>query len=151
MDRVLPAQTAIIIVTMFFRRRSVKEPTFESRIEALRQSGFVTEAQAASSFVVRRKDCAAVVEPTPEGLPAVTRIGVLLDGQIAELVDGGYQKFFETGSGSRRPALASQLAALHAFQEDLREALGLESLYNQSLGTVFDRHAYDRLQGRSQK
>jgi len=48
----------------------------------------------------------------------------------------------------RRPALASDLKRLQAFQEDLREALGIESLYNQSLGTVCDSHQYDRLSGR---
>ncbi|HSW50817.1 MAG TPA: hypothetical protein VLH09_11615, partial [Bryobacteraceae bacterium] len=64
------------------------------------------------------------------------------------LVDGGFQKFLETPSGRRRPALAAELKRLHDFQADLREALGLKSLYNESLGTVSDRHAYDRLTGR---
>ena len=144
----LPAQTAIIIVTMFFRRHPVKDPTFEQRIEALRQGGFTVEPGAGSSLSVRKLGCAALIEHPPEGRPAVARMGVLVGGEIAELVDGGYQKFFETASGSRRPALASQLTALHAFQEDLYAALGLESFYNVSLGTVFNRHAYDRLQGR---
>jgi leucyl-tRNA synthetase len=42
----------------------------------------------------------------------------------------------------------AQLKALHAFEEDLTEALGLESLYNTSLGTTNDFHVYDRLAGR---
>ena len=133
---------------MFFRRHPVKEPRFEERIEALRRSGFAVEPRGAASVEVRRQGCAAVIERSPEGVPAVIRIGVLVDGEIAALVDGGYQKFLETASGSRRPARASLLIALHGFQEDLRKALGIESLYNESLGTVFDRHAYDRLQGR---
>ena len=45
-------------------------------------------------------------------------------------------------------ALASELKAVHAFQEDLREALGLVSLYNESLGTVSTEYLYDRVQGR---
>jgi len=135
---------------MFFRRRPVKELTFEQRIDGLRQAGFAVEPGGAASFTIRRHGCAAVVSRTPEGLPAVVRIGVVVADQIAELVDGGYQKFFETSLGPRRPARAADLTALHAFQEDLYEALGLESLYNLSLGTVFDRHDYDRLQGRPQ-
>jgi len=67
--------------------------------------------------------------------------------EIAALVDGGYQKFWRAGN-RRVPALAQQLKALHDFEEDLREALGLESLYNTSLGTTNDLHVYDRLAGR---
>jgi len=46
------------------------------------------------------------------------------------------------------PALASQLHALHGFEEDLRAALGVDSLYNTSLGTINDVHNYDRVEGR---
>ena len=37
---------------------------------------------------------------------------------------------------------------IQAFHEDLREALGLESLYNESLGTVSNLYLYDRVEGR---
>jgi hypothetical protein len=67
---------------------------------------------------------------------------------IAKLVDGGFQKFFLAPDGSRKPALASELKGIHEFQEDLREALGLESLYNESLGTVSTQYLYDRVQDR---
>jgi hypothetical protein len=130
---------------MFFRRHPIKPLTFEERIESLRRGGC-----AVASAKVQRQDCAAIIERSPEGLPAMVRIGVLVDGEIAALVDGGYQKFLETASVSRRPARASLLTALHSFEEDLHEALGITSLYNESLGTVFDRHSYDRLQGRPQ-
>ena len=133
---------------MFFRRRPVKQFTFEERSEALVRGGFAVDPRGAASIKVQRQGCAAIIERSPEGLPAIIRIGVLVDGEIAALVDGGYQKFLETASGSRRPARAADLSALHGFQEDLHEALGIKSLYNESLGTVFDRHAYDRLQGR---
>ena len=126
----------------------MKPLTFEERLQALRSSGFTVEPRGASSVEVQTQGCAAIIEQSTEGLPAIIRIGVLVDNQIAALVDGGYQKFLETASGSKRPARASDLSALHNFQEDLHEALGIESLYNESLGTVFDRHAYDRLQGR---
>ena len=68
--------------------------------------------------------------------------------EIGTLVDGGYQKFFRTPSGKRKPALAEELKAIQNFQEDLREALGLTSLYNESLGTVSNQYMYDRVEGR---
>jgi hypothetical protein len=40
------------------------------------------------------------------------------------------------------------LKALHEFEEDLREALGQESYYNQSLGTVSTFYLYDRVKDR---
>jgi len=46
------------------------------------------------------------------------------------------------------PALATYLKALHNFEEDLKEALGLTSLYNQALGTRADEHLYDRVKDR---
>ena len=76
---------------------------------------------------------------------AILRVGIEVQGEIATLVDGGFQKFLETSAGVREPALASQLKDLHDFEEDLRAGLGLTSLYNQALGTTFDRHAYDGL------
>ena len=68
--------------------------------------------------------------------------------EIGTLVDGGYQKFFLTPSGKRKPALAEELKAIQNFQEDLKEALGLPSLYNESLGTTSDLHLYDRVEHR---
>ncbi len=46
------------------------------------------------------------------------------------------------------PALAEELKALHDFEEDLKEALGQESYYNESLGTVSTYYLYDRVEGR---
>jgi len=65
--------------------------------------------------------------------------------EIASLVDGGFQKFMATPLGKKRPALAPDLVLIHSFQEDLREALGLTSLYNESLGTVSNKYLYDRV------
>ena len=45
-------------------------------------------------------------------------------------------------------ALAEELKAIQNFQEDLREALCLEALYNESLGTVSNVYVYDRVEGR---
>jgi hypothetical protein len=76
------------------------------------------------------------------------RAGMAQGGEIGALVDGGYQKFFETPSGGKKPALADDLKALHDFEEDLKEGLGQESYYNQSLGTVSTFYLYDRVKDR---
>jgi hypothetical protein len=71
-----------------------------------------------------------------------------MGSEIGTLTDGGFQKFFMTPSGKRKPALAEELTAIQNFQEDLREAFGLTSLYNESLGTVSNKYLYDRVEGR---
>jgi len=45
-------------------------------------------------------------------------------------------------------ATADHLKALQQFTEELKEALCLPSLYNESLGTTSDTYQYDRLKGR---
>jgi hypothetical protein len=128
---------------MFFRKRQPKLVTFEERLQAMRAAGFGTQAQPDGRVRVSRDGCAAIIDSTPR----IERAGWLVDGEIGLLVDGGYQKFWRS-EGHRVPALAPQLTALHEFEEDLREALGLESFYNTSLGTINDLHNYDRLTGR---
>lgn len=126
---------------MFFRRKRPPVPTFEQRLNALKSLGFAVERLEAGSARLRRGHCAAVVVED-----AILHAGIETQGQIAALVDGGYQKFLETTGGSRQPALAAQLKELHDFEEDLRAGLGLASLYNTALGTTFDRHCYDGLE-----
>jgi hypothetical protein len=48
------------------------------------------------------------------------------------------------------PATADHLKALQQFSEELKEALGLPSLYNESLGTVSDSYHYDRIKDRDE-
>jgi len=133
---------------MLFRRQPPAGITFHDRLEELRRRGFRVEDLGQGAVTVRSGSCAAVVQPAPQSPPRIARLGVALGDKIGLLVDGGFQKFIETPDGRRRPALAKDLRALHDFQESLREALGLETFYNESLGTICDRHAYDRLAGR---
>ena len=126
-------------LSMLFRR-AAKPPSFEERLTGLRDAGFEVEPQPEGRYRVSRGRCAASVSSG-----GIERAGWSVGGGIAALVDGGYQKFWEVGGQAKAPALASQLSDLHAFEEDLREALGLESLYNTSLGTTNDLHQYDRL------
>jgi hypothetical protein len=53
--------------------------------------------------------------------------------------------FLETPRGRRIPAQAEELKALHEFEDDIKQALGLVNLYNTSLGTTTPKHMYDRV------
>jgi hypothetical protein len=102
----------------------------------------------AKAFQVRKYGCAAEIAAAPDGTTLVlVRPGWLLGGQIARLVDRGYQKFLKTPK-LEVPATADHLRAIHEFSEELKEAAGATSLYNESLGTTSDRYLYDRVQGR---
>jgi hypothetical protein len=135
---------------MFFRNEKPKLPTFEERIANLKQFGFAIVPESRDRCLVTRDGCGAVIEDLGGGKVAIGKAGVLLGNEIAELVNAGYQMFLRTPSGLEAPALASHLKTLHAFDEDLREALGLTSLYNLSLGTTSDAHMYDRVIDRDQ-
>jgi len=134
---------------MFFRRERPKHLTFEDHMSAARAAGFHTESVGGGKTRIDRNGIAVVLEPGPDGVPQVTeRAGVVMGKEIGTLTDEGFQKFFTTPSGKRKPALAQELKEIHNFQEDLREALKLTTLYNESLGTVSNLYIYDRVEGR---
>lgn len=81
------------------------------------------------------------------GLRMIVRPGPVIGGEIAQLVDRGFQKFFRT-SRVELPATAERLHALHRFVEELKEVAGSITLYNEALGTVSDAYLYDRVKGR---
>jgi hypothetical protein len=133
---------------MFFRRERPKQLTFEDHMSAARAAGFRTESVGGKTRI-ERNGIAAVFQPGPNGVPEATeRAGVVMGREIGTLTDEGFQKFFTTPSGKRKPALAEELKEIHNFQEDLREALNLTTLYNESLGTVSNLYLYDRVEGR---
>lgn len=132
---------------MFFRRENPKPLTFQQRVDAAAQAGFTTRQEGGRVRLTRGRFAALVAEDEG-GAPLIETSGLLLGNDIAELTNGGYQMFFMTPAGKRAPALADQLHELHAFDEDLREALGLQSLYNESLGTTSAKHLYDRVEER---
>ena len=117
-------------------------------MENLRKAGFTVAPQAGGGVRVSRGDCAIDLKEDGGTVRSVGRAGVLIGSEIGSLVDGGYQKFFRTPAGKKRPALADDLKALHAFEEDLKEGLGQESYYNESLGTVSTFYLYDRVKDR---
>ena len=132
---------------MFFRNQKAQKASFSDLLARVREAGFTVQGDG-SRAKVTKLGCAATVEDRGADAPIVGKAGVVVGEEIGLLVDGGYQKFFRTPKGRKVPALAEHLKALHDFQEDLKEALGLVSLYNQGLGTTFDQHMYDRVKGR---
>ena len=135
---------------MFFRRETPRELSFAERIESLKKFGFTASTLSSGRAQVRRDGIGAAIEDRPGQHPHVSKAGQIVGDEIGALVNGGYQMFWRTPAGKRLPALATQLKFLHNFEEDLKEGLGLPSLYNQSLGTTSDLHLYDRVEHRDE-
>jgi hypothetical protein len=128
----------------------VKEHTYEEAVNWLREHGFdIIEAPGTQNRVfIKKYGCSAAIEKTgDDGVRIFAKPGYLIGTEISRLVDKGYQKFLKT-TKTEVPATADHLKALHNFSEELREALGQVSLYNESLGTVSDSYMYDRVDGR---
>ena len=94
---------------MFFRNEKPKVPSFEERIAGLKEFGFASKSESAGRSLVTRGGCAAVVEDLGAGKVAIGKAGVLVGGEIALLIHGGYQMFLRTPSGKEVPALAPHL------------------------------------------
>jgi hypothetical protein len=135
---------------MFFRREVPKNPSFQERIDGLRSAGFSTAPASDGGVAITRDGVGVVLKESGAQVTREARAGVVMGNEIGSLVDGGYQKFFRTPSGRNKPATAGELKAIHEFEEDLKEGFGLESLYNESLGTVSTFYLYDRVQDRDQ-
>lgn len=136
------------MINMFFRRERPKNPTFAERLDNVRKAGFTVTSQPGGAVRVSRGNFAVDLREENGTVHREDRAGILMGGQIGMLVDGGYQKFFQTASAKKKPALASELKGLHDFEEDLKEGIGEESLYNESLGTVSTFYLYDRVKDR---
>ena len=104
--------------------------------------------RVANAVQVRKYGCAADIAAAPDStVEILARPGWLLNGEIARLLDRGYQKFLKTNK-LEIPATADHLRAIHEFIEELNEAIGATSLYNEALGTVSNVYHYDRVKGR---
>jgi hypothetical protein len=121
--------------------------SYEEALTWLREHGFdVLEAPGTNGRVFLRKyNVSAAIQKTPEeGVKIFAHPGYLVGSEISKLVNRGYQQFLKN-SKTEIPASADHLKALQSFAEEMKEALGLPSLYNESLGTVSDSYHYDRL------
>lgn len=130
--------------------RKSRNTGFEQTLDVLRAHQFdVTPASGVAGGVLASKGGAgAVLVPVTDAPAALAgHPGALIKGEVARLLDRGYQKFLQT-SKYELPATAAQLEAIHRFSEELKQWLGEISLYNESLGTTSDVYEYDRLKGR---
>lgn len=124
--------------------------TYEEAVDALRKAGFdVLEAPATENRIFLKKyNCSAAIQKNPEGgVKIFAYPGCLIGGEIAKLVNMGYQQHLKT-TKTEIAATAERLQDLHQFTEELKEAIGAPSLYNESLGTVSEDYVYDRLKDR---
>jgi hypothetical protein len=136
--------------------KTKKVPAFDDVLATLGDEKFdvspATEGsnRAAGAFRVSKNGCAAEIAPAADkggGVRLLAKGGWVLNGEISRLLDRGYQKFLKT-SKLEIPATADHLRAIHGFNEELKEAAGALSLYNEALGTTSDRYVYDRVKGR---
>lgn len=130
--------------------KTTETRTYEEALAWLRDNGFdVTDAPGTTSRVFLRKyNVSAAIQKAPQdGVKIFAYPGYLIGSEISKLVNRGYQQFLKT-SKNEVPATADQLQALQSFSEELKTALGLPSLYNESLGTVSESYHYDRIENR---
>jgi hypothetical protein len=130
--------------------KAIEARTYDEALSWLREHGFdVTEAPGTNGRVFLRKyNVSAAIQKTPEdGVKVFAYPGYLVGSEISKLVNRGYQQFLKS-SKTEIPATAEHLRALQSFTEELKEALGLPSLYNESLGTVSESYHYDRIKDR---
>ena len=116
----------------------------------LRDNGFdLLEAPGTQyrTFIKKYNVSAAIQRLDNGGVKIFAYPGYLLSGEISKLIDKGYQKFLKT-SKLEIAATADHLKAIHQFTEEMKQALGLNSLYNESLGSVSESYHYDRVKDR---
>ena len=127
--------------------KKVKTKSYEEAAGWFRELGFdVLEAPGASNRVFLKKYnvSAAIQKDGDDAVKIFAYPGYLIGGEISKLINRGYQQVLKT-SKTEVGATAEHLKALQQFTEELKEALNLPSLYNESLGTVSEAYQYDRI------
>ena len=145
--------------------KKTKEASFDEVLSKLGNERFDVSAAgegaargAGRQYRVTKYGCAAEIaenlaDTTDRGggghaaVRLLSKPGWLLGGEIARILDRGYQKFLAT-SKLQIPATADQLRAIHKFSDELKEAIGQLVLYNEAMGTTSDVYQYDRVKGR---
>jgi hypothetical protein len=130
----------------------IEERTYEDAVAWLREHGFdLIEAPGTQARVFLKKYnvSAAIQKADDGGVKIFAYPGYLVGGEISKLINRGYQQFLKT-TKTEVPATADHLKALHEFAEEMKEALALPSLYNESLGTVSESYQYDRIKDRDE-
>jgi hypothetical protein len=130
--------------------KTIEARTYEEALAWVRDHGFdVTDAPGTNARVFLRKyNVSAAIQKAPDDAVKIFAYpGYLIGSEISKLINRGYQQFLKT-SKTEIPATADHLKSLQSFSEELKEALGLPSLYNESLGTVSESYHYDRIEDR---
>jgi hypothetical protein len=130
--------------------KAEQQKTYEDAVNWLRDNGFdLIEAPGTQGRVFLRKYnvSAAIQKNDTDGVKIFAYPGYVIGTEISKLVNKGYQQFLKTAK-NEVPATADHLKALQQFTEELKEGLGLPSLYNESLGTVSEAYQYDRVKDR---
>src|SRR5574340_956117 len=107
--------------------------TWEEALAWLREHGFdLLEAPGVQNRVFLKKlNCSAAIQKDGDGEARLFAYpGYLIRGEIAKLINRGYQQFLKT-TKTEIAATADHLHALHQFTEELKEAIGGLSLYNE--------------------
>jgi hypothetical protein len=128
----------------------VEQRTYEEAVQWLRDHDFnLIEAPGTQGRVFLKKYnvSAAIQKDGDDAVKIFAYPGYLINGEISKLINRGYQQVLKT-SKTEVAATADHLKALQKFTEELKEALCLPSLYNESLGTVSEAYHYDRVVGR---
>ncbi|MGI4827456.1 MAG: hypothetical protein ACRYFU_04585 [Janthinobacterium lividum] len=136
--------------------KKIKSLTFDEVLSNLGNERFdVAPATGGAKGVagarrVSKYGCAAEIAPakiSEASSQLLAKPGWVLGGEIARILDRGYQKFLAT-SKLQIPVTADHLRCIHKFDEELKEAIGQLSLYNEAMGTTSDVYVYDRVKGR---
>jgi hypothetical protein len=123
---------------------------FEDAVDFFKQHGFdlLEPTGTQGRIFLKKNNVSAAIERNADGTAKIFAYpGYLVGGEISKLVNKGYQQVLKT-TKTEIGATADHLRALHDFSEELKEGLGLPSLYNESLGTVSESYHYDRVNGR---
>lgn len=127
-----------------------EQRTYDEAVSWFRDHGFdLIEAPGTQGRVFLKKyNCSAAIQKNnSDGVKIFAYPGYMIGSEISKLVNKGYQQFLKTAK-TEVPATADHLKALQQFSEELKEGLGLPSLYNESLGTVSESYQYDRIENR---
>ena len=127
-----------------------EQRSYEEVVSWLRDHGFdLIEAPGTQGRVFLKKyNCSAAIQKNGGDTAKIFAYpGYLIGSEISKLVNRGYQQFLKT-SKNEVPATADHLKALHQFSDEMKEAMGLPNLYNESLGTVSESYHYDRVEDR---
>src|ERR1700676_590028 len=125
----------------------VEQRGYEETLSWLRDHGLdLIEAPGTQGRVFLKKYnvSAAMQKDGDDGVKIFAYPGYLIGGEISKLINRGYQQVLKT-SKTEVAATADHLKSWQQFSEELKEALGLPSLYNESLGTVSEAYQYDRI------